>query len=73
MVSVNSSSCPPSSVIVVCGSELGRGKKTERLREWMRVCRRLCVGGGVELLAVGKGTSWEAEEVREMRVVEGGA
>jgi len=35
-----SSSCAPSSAIVLCGSDPGRGKNTERFREWRRACRR---------------------------------
>lgn len=34
-------SCEPSSAIAVEGMVPGRGKKTERLREWMRECRRV--------------------------------
>lgn len=45
-----STSCPPSasasSAIDCCGSEPGRGKNTDRLREWMRACRRVAVGEG---------------------------
>jgi hypothetical protein len=35
-----SSSCAPSSAMVLCGSEPGRGKNMERFREWRRECRR---------------------------------
>ena len=44
----SSSSCVPSSAIVVCGREPGRGKKTERLRECSREWRRVCLGGDVD-------------------------
>ena len=37
---LKSSSCAPSSAMLVAGSEPGRGKYTERLREWMRECLR---------------------------------
>ena len=40
-----SSSCAPSSAIDDTGSEPGRGKKTERLRECMRECLRGCEEG----------------------------
>ena len=33
-------SCEPSSAMVLWGSEPGRGKNTERFREWTRECRR---------------------------------
>ena len=36
------SSCAPSSAITLWGSEPGRGKNMERLREWTRECRRGC-------------------------------
>lgn len=60
-----SSSCVPSSAIVLWGSEPGRGKNMERLREWRRECRRECVDaegddGGSELLE----DSWVYELVR---------
>jgi hypothetical protein len=50
-----SSSCAPSSAMVLCGSEPGRGKKTERFRECRRECLRAWVdaegdGGGSGLL-----------------------
>ena len=61
-----SRSCMPSSAIALCGSEPGRGKNMERLREWRRECRRECVDGegdgdGSELLD----DSWVYELVRE--------
>ena len=31
---------------MLCGRDPARGKKTERLREWSRECRRECFGGG---------------------------
>ena len=37
----NDTSCAPSSAIAVCGSEPGRGKNTDRLRECRRECRRV--------------------------------
>lgn len=37
---LKSSSCAPSSAMVVAGSEPGRGKYTDRLRECMRECLR---------------------------------
>jgi hypothetical protein len=33
-------SCEPSSTMVLWGSEPGRGKNTDRFREWTRECRR---------------------------------
>lgn len=41
----SSSSWEPSSDMVVCGRDPGRGKNTERLREWRREWRRLCFCG----------------------------
>jgi hypothetical protein len=45
--------------MVVCGREPDRGKKTDRLREWIRECRRVCFGGGFE---ADMGTEDEVEE-----------
>lgn len=41
-----SCSCKPSSAMAVCGSDPGRGKKTERFRECNREWRRAWLEGG---------------------------
>jgi hypothetical protein len=50
--SVSKTSCEPSSVsdMVLVGSEPGRGKKMDRLREWMRLCDRRDDGWDVSCL-----------------------
>ena len=67
-----SSSCVPSSAMLVAGSDPGRGKKMDRLREWMRECLRDGAPLSAEPFSTGEVGGWRSGAVKEDDILCGG-